>query len=87
MDADEPPYCADYIYAWQAPQYQLQVTAAQLCGNQPAADDQTLFPSDHFGIKVRLRVSDRGCNASSGRGAGVDISSSSSGSGGESSNW
>lgn len=65
MDVDEFPYCADYIYAWQGPQHQLQVTAAQLCGNEPAADDKTLYPSDHFGIKVRFKVVTRGAAAGS----------------------
>uniref|UniRef100_A0A383VFS8 Endonuclease/exonuclease/phosphatase domain-containing protein n=1 Tax=Tetradesmus obliquus TaxID=3088 RepID=A0A383VFS8_TETOB len=55
MDEGEP-HCADYVYAWQAPGYQLLVTAAQLCGDQPSEQDATLYPSDHIGIKVKLRV-------------------------------
>jgi hypothetical protein len=55
MDEGEP-HCADYVYAWQAPGYQLLVTAAQLCGDVPSEQDSTLYPSDHIGIKVKLQV-------------------------------
>jgi hypothetical protein len=68
MDEGEP-HCADYVYAWQAPGHQLLVTAAQLCGDVPSEQDATLYPSDHIGIKVKLRV--------------VPSSSSSSGQGGD----
>ncbi|KAF6261280.1 Endonuclease/exonuclease/phosphatase [Scenedesmus sp. NREL 46B-D3] len=55
MDEGEP-HCADYVYAWQAPGYQLLVTAAQLCGDAPSDQDPSLYPSDHIGIKVKLQV-------------------------------
>jgi hypothetical protein len=34
-----------------------QVLAAQLCGDQPSEADATLYPSDHIGLKVTLRIS------------------------------
>lgn len=53
-------HCADYVYAWQAPAYQLDVTAAQLWGGTPAPADDSLYPSDHIGLRVTLRVAARG---------------------------
>jgi hypothetical protein len=68
MDEGEP-HCADYVYAWQAPGYQLLVTAAQLCGDKPSEQDATLYPSDHIGIKVKLRVvASSNSSSSSGQG-------------------
>lgn len=34
----------------------LLVTAAQLFGDKPSQQDAMLYPSDHIGIKVNLRV-------------------------------
>ncbi|GBF94250.1 hypothetical protein Rsub_06520 [Raphidocelis subcapitata] len=58
MDEGEP-HCADYVYVWQAPGHELRVRAARLAGDAPAAGDATLFPSDHFGLQVRLAVARR----------------------------
>jgi hypothetical protein len=55
MDEGEP-HTADYVYVLQSPGYTLRVTAARVAGDQPAAGDPTLFPSDHFGLSVKLSV-------------------------------
>lgn len=55
MDVGDP-HCADYIYAWQAAGYQLQVLDAALLGDAPSPHDATLYPSDHLGLKVTLRI-------------------------------
>jgi hypothetical protein len=71
MDEGEP-HCADYVYAWQAPGYQLLVTAAQLCGDVPSEQDATLYPSDHIGIKVKLQVEASSSSTGSATGQGGD---------------
>jgi hypothetical protein len=35
------------------------VLDAQLCGDRPTESDKTLYPSDHIGLKVRLRITPR----------------------------
>lgn len=55
MDEGDP-HCADYVYAWQAGGVQLTVAAAALCGDVADEADATLYPSDHLGIRVKLRV-------------------------------
>jgi hypothetical protein len=59
MDEGEP-HCADYIYVWEAPGSEVQVTAARLAGDMPSPSDATLYPSDHFGLQARLAVARRG---------------------------
>lgn len=58
MDEGEP-HCADYIYVWESPGYEMRVTAARVAGDVPAAEDPTLFPSDHFALHVRLAAARR----------------------------
>ena len=53
MDVEGPPACLDYVWIRGT----VQVEAARLFANRPAADDPTLFPSDHFGVTARLVVS------------------------------
>lgn len=55
MDEGEP-HCADYVYVWHAPGHTVSVLASDLHGDQPAPDDATLYPSDHVGIRVVLRL-------------------------------
>jgi hypothetical protein len=56
MDTGDP-HCADYVYFSAAPGYRIQVVAAGLAGDAPSPADPTLFPSDHFALRVALRVS------------------------------
>jgi hypothetical protein len=37
----------------------VQVLDAQLCGDRPTEGDSTLYPSDHIGLKVTLRITPR----------------------------
>lgn len=41
-----------------------QVLNAQLCGDRPTESDSTLYPSDHIGIKVTLRISPKTSSSS-----------------------
>ena len=50
MDTDGDPACLDYIWVRGA----VGVREARLVFDRPAADDPTLYPSDHFGIAARL---------------------------------
>ena len=52
MDTDGEPDCLDYIWLRGA----VAVEDARLVFDRPAADDSTLYPSDHIGIAARLRV-------------------------------
>ncbi len=48
-----PAVCLDYVFISPAV---YRVTSAGLFGDKPAADDGTLFPSDHVGLLVGLEV-------------------------------
>ncbi len=51
IDTDGDPACLDYIWVRGA----ARVASARLVFDRPAADDLTLFPSDHFGIADAAR--------------------------------
>lgn len=57
MDVGEP-HCADFVYVRECNPsgYTLRVAAASLAGDEPAAGDATLFPSDHLGLCVKLTL-------------------------------
>ena len=50
MDTDGDPGCLDYIWL-RGP---LQATDCRIAFDRPAADDATLFPSDHLGLVARI---------------------------------
>ena len=50
MDTDGDPGCLDYVWL-RGP---LRATACRLAFDRPAADDPTLFPSDHLGLVARV---------------------------------
>ncbi|MEO5918591.1 MAG: endonuclease/exonuclease/phosphatase family protein [Candidatus Limnocylindrales bacterium] len=52
MDVDGEPGCLDYIWL-QGP---LRATACRLVFDRPAAEDPTLYPSDHLGLVARVVV-------------------------------
>ena len=52
MDTDGKPECLDYVWVRGA----VRVASARLCFDRPAADDATLYPSDHLGIGARLEI-------------------------------
>ncbi len=52
MDTDGDPACLDYVFVRGA----VRVEGARLCFDRPAAEDPTLFPSDHRGILARLEI-------------------------------
>jgi endonuclease/exonuclease/phosphatase family metal-dependent hydrolase len=52
MDTDGHPDCLDYIWLRGA----AEAEDARLTFNRPAADDPTLYPSDHVGVAARIRV-------------------------------
>ena len=52
MDTDGEPGCLDYIWV-RGP---IAVEACRVVFDRPAADDPTLYPSDHFGLVARLRI-------------------------------
>jgi endonuclease/exonuclease/phosphatase family metal-dependent hydrolase len=52
MDTDGDPDCLDYIWV----RGDVAVEAARLVFDRPAADDPTLYPSDHLGIAATVRV-------------------------------
>lgn len=52
MDTEGDPACLDYIWVRGA----VRVVDARLAWDRPAADDPTLYPSDHLGISARLEV-------------------------------
>ncbi len=51
MDEDGDPGCLDYIWL-QGP---LSAESCRLAWDRPAADDPTLYPSDHLGLVARIR--------------------------------
>lgn len=52
MDVDGDPGCLDYIWV-RGP---ITVDSCRLAFDRPAADDPTLYPSDHLGLSARLRL-------------------------------
>ena len=52
MDTDGEPECLDYIWI----RGEARVTSARLVFDRPAADDPTLYPSDHIGIAAQLEI-------------------------------
>ncbi len=52
MDTDGEPGCLDYIWI-RGP---VAVESCALAFDRPAADDPTLFPSDHLGMAARMRL-------------------------------
>jgi endonuclease/exonuclease/phosphatase family metal-dependent hydrolase len=52
IDTDGDPACLDYVWI----RGHVRVASARLVFDRPAADDPTLFPSDHLGIAARLEI-------------------------------
>jgi len=52
MDTDGDPGCLDYIWL-RGP---LRAEACRLAFDRPAADDPTLYPSDHLGLAARVAI-------------------------------
>ena len=59
MDTDGSPECLDYIWI----RGDIRAASARLVFDRPAADDPTLYPSDHLGIAAHLEL---GANAGDG---------------------
>ena len=54
MDTDGDPGCLDYIWL-RGP---LKAAACRLAFDRPAADDPTLYPTDHLGLVARVALGD-----------------------------
>ncbi|HJW21644.1 MAG TPA: endonuclease/exonuclease/phosphatase family protein [Candidatus Limnocylindrales bacterium] len=52
MDTDGDPGCLDYIWV-RGP---IEVESCRVVFDRPAAEDPTLYPSDHVGLAARLRI-------------------------------
>lgn len=52
MDTDGDPSCLDYIWL----RGRAHANAARLWADRPAADDPTLYPSDHVGVVATVEV-------------------------------
>ena len=52
MDTDGQPGCLDYIWVRGA----IAVADCSLAFDRAAADDPTLYPSDHLGLRARIRL-------------------------------
>jgi endonuclease/exonuclease/phosphatase family metal-dependent hydrolase len=52
MDTDGDPDCLDYIWL----RGQVRAIDVGLVFDRPAADDPTLYPSDHFGLSARVEI-------------------------------
>jgi endonuclease/exonuclease/phosphatase family metal-dependent hydrolase len=52
MDTDGDPGCLDYIWL-RGP---LRAVTCRLAFDRPAADDPTLYPSDHLGLAARVAI-------------------------------
>lgn len=52
MDTDGDPSCLDYIWV-RGP---VRVRVARVEFDRPDPDDQTLYPSDHFGLSATLEI-------------------------------
>jgi hypothetical protein len=53
---DGEAHCADYVYVYSGAGASVEVVSAQLAGAEPHPADETLYPSDHLGVAVRLRI-------------------------------
>ena len=52
MDTEGEPNCLDYIWLSGS----VTATSARVAANEPAANDPTLYPSDHFALVVEVVV-------------------------------
>jgi endonuclease/exonuclease/phosphatase family metal-dependent hydrolase len=52
MDTDGEPGCLDYVWLRGA----VQATDSWLWADRPAAEDSTLYPSDHVGVAATIEV-------------------------------
>jgi nocturnin len=52
MDTDGDARCLDYVWIRGS----VRATEARLVFDRPAADDPTLYPSDHLGVAARLEI-------------------------------
>ena len=52
MDTDGEPACLDYVWVSGV----VRVRSARLCFDRPAADDPTLYASDHRGVLAEVEV-------------------------------
>jgi endonuclease/exonuclease/phosphatase family metal-dependent hydrolase len=52
MDTDGDPSCLDYIWL----RGRVRTADARLWADRPAADDATLYPSDHLGVVATVEV-------------------------------
>ena len=52
MDTEGDPNCLDYIWY----QGRVRVHSARVAANQPAPNDPTLYPSDHFALVAEVEV-------------------------------
>jgi endonuclease/exonuclease/phosphatase family metal-dependent hydrolase len=52
MDTDGGKRCIDYIWV----RGEITVDEASLAFDRPAVEDPTLYPSDHLGLRARIRV-------------------------------
>jgi endonuclease/exonuclease/phosphatase family metal-dependent hydrolase len=52
VDDDGEPGCLDYVWVSGA----VRVETCRVVFNRPAADDATLYPSDHFGLSAHVVV-------------------------------
>ncbi|MHB8400224.1 MAG: endonuclease/exonuclease/phosphatase family protein [Candidatus Limnocylindrales bacterium] len=52
IDTDGDPNCLDYIWVRGA----IRIADCRVVFDRPAADDPTLYPSDHFGLAAHLEV-------------------------------
>jgi hypothetical protein len=50
MDTDGDPNCLDYIWL----QGEAKAKSATVMANEPAEDDPTLYPSDHFALLAEV---------------------------------
>ena len=56
IDDDGEPGCLDYIWLRGA----VRVMSARLVFDRPAAEDPSLYPSDHFGVAARVELGEGG---------------------------
>jgi len=57
MDMDGEASCLDYIYVASRPGVDFRVLDSSLLGDKSAKGDNTLFPSDHFGVRSLIQFS------------------------------
>lgn len=55
MDMDGEASCLDYIYVASRPSVDVRVLDSSLLGINHAKGDNTLYPSDHFGVRSLLQ--------------------------------